>query len=1022
MSKVVHTLVNAVEFVKCIRLPLKEKNMTQEYIFRFLSVRSGSQRKKVERKPKTVPVYDHSKPTPLGTALKRLKDAGASAAEVLRVVRAFQSSDQHLKELDGLPFDVSLGLQWLAEHDNRKSGDVDFAAALQELYNMSAVKIITTPEFLITKERVSDTLVAEAFHSSWDHPTDTLTMARKFLALIEWTARDKALDPALPMGSAFSELTVSIADFARLPDQPKQIPPPVVAMPDPEKEKIDKLRAKLQDLEVVHSELSNKATDANALLKPEHSSNDSQKIADLESKFSSFEAAHDEDVHKLGDMRLENVAKLRTVTSVSSLAASGSARVMIKPETIANLSGTAHRVLNDERIDLSRIEPTAAVEMIEQQMRLISNQLASTETADTMLLFGGVMMDKAKVKSSMFGPSAIAAPLIKDECHFQAGVGDLLMVKQTLKAYEMAEFAHVENVLAGESRVREHRRLNIREETFASEEERETEKERNLQSTERNEMQSEAEKTVKSQFELEAGLQVSGSYGPTVSFSASLNVGFSTSSEETQRKAVSYSREVTEKTSERVRERVKKEERRRMLEQVEELNRHSIINEPATNGHVRGIYRWLNKVYDAQILNYGQRMMFEFVVPEPAAYLLYALIENPPSDNELVKPVAPTYAGAALKPSHLTRTNYLDYIARYQVRNVQAPPPEFQHVAVFDKQDKVQDGSTFGRGTKVDLPAGYQGYGATVMSDYTFTEGKTHTFRVMVGGTSFDRSAYWGSDYKSLSNRYKEVGIAYHLHNAWSFAIAIEVHCRLTSEGFAKWQQAAFDSIMEAYLVQKSQYDEALAALAIQQGVKILGRNPLENRRIEREELKKLVLMMLTRNNNIARNSLLPGFEPNIDLQKACANGAWIRFFENAFEWNNLMYVLYPYFWGRKARWISALHFTDPDPEFAAFLKAGAGRVQVPVRPGFEKAVAYFCQFGVVWEGNDPPLRDDDLYVPIVDEIAENLGKLDAGVPYPAEAQPWEVRIPTSLVLVQNLEEIPGIKDMLTGNNVVITT
>ncbi|KQY52619.1 hypothetical protein [Lysobacter sp. Root494] len=996
--------------------------MTQEYIFRFLSVRPGSQRKKTERAPKTVPVYERNKPTQLATALKRLNDSGGSVAEVLRVVRAFQASDQHVKSLDELPFDVAAGLQWLAENDNRKSTDVDFAKALQELYDMPAKKIIAAPDFLVTKERVSDSLVAEAFHSSWERPTDSLTMARKFIALVEWAAKDKGLDPGLPMGSAFAELKVSIPDFARVPNPPKQEPPPVEDKPDPEAARRDKLRAHLQDLEAVHSELSNKAIDDDALLKPDRGSDESRKIADLETKLSSFEALREDDLRRLEDVRLGNEAKVHALPSASTLAGIGSARVMIKPEAIARLSGTAHRVLNDARIDLAKIEPTRAVELIEEQMRLTSNQLASSEKADTVLLFGGVMMEMSKVKGSMFGPAGAAAPILKDHCHFQAGIGDLLMVKQTLKAYEMAEFAHVENVLAGEARVREHRRLNIREEIFVSEEERETEKERNLQSTERNEMQSEAEKTVKSQFELDAGLQVSGSYGPTISFSASLNVGFSTSSEETQRKAVSYSREVTEKTSERVRERVKKEERRRMLEQVEELNRHSITNEPASNGHVRGIYRWLNKVYDAQILNYGQRMMFEFVVPEPAAYLLYALVENPPKDNELVKPVAPAYYGAPLKPSHLTRSNYLDFVAKYQVRNVLAPPPEFQHVATFDKQDKVQDGSTFGRGTKVDVPAGYQAYGATVMSDYTFTEGKSHTFHVMVGGASFDCTTYWGSAYKSLGNRYKELGIAYHLHNAWSFAIAVEVHCRLTSEGFAKWQQAAFDSIMEAYLVQKAQYEEAMAALAIQQGVKILGRNPLENRRIEREELKKLVLMMLMRNNNIARNSILPGYEPNIDLQKACLNGSWIRFFENAFEWNNLMYVLYPYFWGRKARWISALHFTDPDPEFAAFLKAGAGRIQVPVRPGFEKAIAYFCQFGVIWEGNDPPLRDDDLYVPIVDEIAENLGKLDEGVPYPEDAQPWDVRIPTSLVLVQNLEEIPGIKDMLTGNDVVITS
>jgi hypothetical protein len=153
-----------------------------------------------------------------------------------------------------------------------------------------------------------------------------------------------------------------------------------------------------------------------------------------------------------------------------------------------------------------------------------------------------------------------------------------------------------------------------------------------------------------------------------------------------------------------------------------------------------------------------------------------------------------------------------------------------------------------------------------------------------------------------------------------------------------------------------------------------------------------------------------------MNIFKACMNGSKIRFFENAFEWNNMTYVLYPYFWGRHARWISALHLTDPDLDFAAFLRAGAARVQVPVRPGFERAVAYFCQVGEIWEGNDVPLIGDSLYVPIVEEITENLGKLDEGVPYPEGSEPWEVTVPTSLVVVQNLEEIPNIRDILTGN------
>lgn len=995
--------------------------MSQEYVFRFLAVRPGNQRNRIERGPKTVRVYDDAKSTPLATQLKRLHDAGAGDADVLRVVRAYQAGKEHLKSLADAPLALDAALDWIATHSRRPARDVDLAAGIQAVHGAPAKKVVAGEDFKQTLARVSDTLVAEAFHASWPVPTDRLAMARKWLALVQLSAAGGAPQDERPFGMAIADLLLSIPEFARLPPPPAAVepPPPPPPREDEAERERERLRKRLADLEVAHREVSRKAIDDDAL-KQEPSGDDvAPRLHALEHRIASMEG-----LRSLGGDSPAAVAagRLRgALSSTSLLSASGAIRLQIRDEAIARLSEASRRALQDARVDLRKLDPVRAVNAIEEEMQDVAARLQTVEPAQRMLMLGGVMLDAVALKGAFAGKHDATA-LLKAQCHFQAGVGDLLMVKQDLKAYELAEFAHVENVLAGESRVREHRRLNVREEVVTEEEEREIERERNLQSTERNEMQAEAEKTVKSQFELDAGLQVSGSYGPVVTFSASLNVGFSTSTEETQRKAVSFSREVTEKTSERVRERVRKEVRRRMLEQVEELNRHAITNEPASNGHVRGIYRWLNKVYDAQILNYGQRMMFEFVVPEPAAFLIHALLENPPGDNELVKPLPPSYGGQPLKPAHLTRTNYMDYVARYQVRNVQAPPPEFQTVAMFDRQDKVQDGSTFGRGGKVDVPGGYYAYAATVMSDYSFTEGKTPGFRVMVGGASFDRTSFWGGEYKGLGDRHKEVGIAFHVHNAWSFAIAIEVHCRLAPEGFAKWQQAAYDSIMESYLVQKSDYEEKLAALAIQQGVKVLGRNPLENRRLEREELKKLVLMMLMRDTSIARNSMKPGAEPVMDLLKACTNGNWIRFFENAFEWNNLMYVLYPYFWGRKARWISALHFKDPDPDFAAFLKAGAARVQVPVRPGFEKAVAHFCQFGAIWEGNDPPLRDDDLYVPIVDEIAENLGKLDAGVPYPDDAEPWEVRIPTSLVLVQNLEEIPAIRDMLTGNAVAITS
>jgi len=655
-------------------------------------------------------------------------------------------------------------------------------------------------------------------------------------------------------------------------------------------------------------------------------------------------------------------------------------------------------------------------------MSLMGTQLSSSVQPAAYVMLGGVQLEKAKVLHSLGVAPWMGkpGPLLKKTCQFQAGIGDLLMVKQTLKAYELGEFAHVENVLAGETREREHRRLDTSEQTITTEQETDTQKEKDLQTTHRNEMQTEANKTVKEQFGLEAGLQVSGSYGPVVSFAAHLNASFSTSSEETQRKAVSFSQEVTEKSSEKVTQRIKETVMHRVLQEIQEINKHIFTN-TSSSKHIRGIYRWLNKLYDAQIFNYGQRMMYEFVVPEPAAWFIYAMLNNPPTDSEIVKPVPPTYSGNALKPAHLTRANYVDYVALYQVRGVPAPPPEYLTAAYFDKQDNVDQGSNFGRAGKVAIPDGYEAMGATVMTDYLFTKDKEHVFHVMLGGQPFDATNYWGPAYQGFGARPQELSVSYKLQNAWTFCLGIDVVCRLRSDGFAKWQQQVYDSIMEAYLKQKADYEEKLAVQKMQQGPQQFGRNPLENQRLAKEELKKLLLMMLIGTDDIARNSYYTSTEPLMRLDKACENGSWIRFFENAFEWTNMLYVFYPYFWGRHARWISAIHLTDPDSDFAAFLRAGAARVQIPVRPGFEKAVVHFLQFGEIWNGNDPPMRDDDLYVPIVDEIAANLGKFDnEGVPYPADSKPWTVRVPTELVLVENLEEVPNIVDMLTGNPVTI--
>ena len=123
------------------------------------------------------------------------------------------------------------------------------------------------------------------------------------------------------------------------------------------------------------------------------------------------------------------------------------------------------------------------------------------------------------------------------------------------------------------------------------------------------------------------------------------------------------------------------------------------------------------------------------------------------------------------------------------------------------------------------------------------------------------------------------------------------------------------------------------------------------------------------------RKEVPPHKYPQMDIEEADVEGKHIQFFEQAFEWTNMTYLFYPYFWGRKEDWVLNSHLEDTDPIFEKFLKAGAARVQVPVRCGYDEVILHYLETeGEIWEGGDPPHVDNELYVSIVDAIQEEQG------------------------------------------------
>ncbi|GAA4385397.1 hypothetical protein GCM10023088_54910 [Actinomadura verrucosospora] len=937
--------------------------MASEGIFRFMTVRPARRQATLAGMPVMVETSD---------LYRRLAEAAAEGAdrERLREMASGPARPDAAARTAGL--DLAPLRAWFYANEKSTLGEADLDGCVSRAYGRSLAELVDAPEFAAARAELSDRLLAAALRGDAEGTAERDLLDAKLLSL---AASAGAAGQERSLGDVMSTPATLPSFLGRLAPAPPSAPvPPVPA------ERDDGERAWLDDLGRAHRELLRLIHDGRHLV------------------FSSVTAA-------------------AAPGAAAEAPEAASAEPMLSADAVAGLSEETRGVLDRLGLLAGDLRPFRAIPAVEAELHHAAGQAAADVRPTGTLAFDGgeIDLDRFHRAMSARGEGLAAGPPPPAPQHSAAGVADLLVVRQKIKAYELGEFAHVENIMAGETRERSTRRLTQVEVTTEDETETETEKERDLQSTERDELQNEAEKHVKSQLDIEAGLQVSGSYGPAASFSSSVKAGSSTSTEESQRKASSFSQEVTQRTAEKVRERVRSLVRRRTLEEFEETNRHAFSNSFAK--HVRGIYRWLNKVYDAQVFNYGQRFMFDFVVPEPAAYYLYGLVENPPQDSELVKPQAPAMPdGQPLRPSYLTRGNYTEFVARYRVVNAPAPPPSTRTVTFFDKQDGTTT-TNFGRAGKIDIPEGYAAKSVTVQATHLFEAGSVHNFHIVIGGQLYIYTDIFGAKSGTASGE-KELSVSIAV-TALCWSVGVDVECVVTAEAEARWQQSVYDAVIAAYQQQLAEYNERAAQRELQRSTnQQFGRNPLVNRRVERDELKKWVIMMLAKKPDLNLDSFQPPVpktppEPVLDLDKANANGKYIRFLENAFEWQNMLYVCYPHMWGRRARWISALNITDPDADFAAFLRAGAARVQVPVRPGFESAVAYFVYTGNIWDGNDVPRIDDELYVPIIDEITTNLGKLDNGVPYPANSKPWEVVIPTDLVLVQDVSDVPPLRDAL---------
>jgi hypothetical protein len=184
-----------------------------------------------------------------------------------------------------------------------------------------------------------------------------------------------------------------------------------------------------------------------------------------------------------------------------------------------------------------------------------------------------------------------------------------------------------------------------------------------------------------------------------------------------------------------------------------------------------------------------------------------------------------------------------------------------------------------------------------------------------------------------------------------------------TAETISAWESSAVQALC---LEDKAKFDAAQAAAQAtleKTTTKEMETPALYLRKEEREEIMAKVI-----------SQFLP---PTITLESA--PDSVVRFIHEAFEWENMSYFLYPYFWKDIP---SALEIEHYDVLRKDFLKSSWARVLVPIRPGYEESVLAFSYNG------DP---DESSYSDKMRTVAQQI--MDANnTTYAYEETPEGVR------------------------------
>jgi hypothetical protein len=663
-------------------------------------------------------------------------------------------------------------------------------------------------------------------------------------------------------------------------------------------------------------------------------------------------------------------------------------------------------------------------------------------------------------------PDVVPATPLRSRLARRPGWADLYIVREEWNRYVAGDIAHIENIMPHEDKVRDHTRTDEAETTLVDLSEQTIVEQFDTQTTSRNELTKETGKETSAAVHVDGQIDTSGQYGPT-KIDTHLGGSVDSSTTKSDNLAITLATEVVARVAKSITTRTMQQRTVRKLSRIEERNYHRLNN--TESGPAVGMYRWVDKWVRLQTVRYPHRFLIEFHVPEPAAFIRHLQAANRGKGLLNEKPAHFTLNGLELSagnprlsPADISddtskAVSWLTLANRWGAIGVK-PPPAKEVVAtgwlnvstgnpvdatstyIWDIFTTPLDGTasqaaassvavtgqpiTVPEGYEVDTSKQWEGW----FSSYpAHPEGGLWEVTLTIGdsknagpaATTAELVNVIASGFKSISKPISgaitgrttgKLPITITATGAGDISTQVSVKCKRLDDGaLLMWQLETFELLRDAYNELQQAYENELREQSIAAGIAIEGSPPAENERICREELKRSVVELL-------QGSLLNGFDditkdaatglPRIKIDESSNHASNIQFIEQAFEWEKLSYVLYPYFWADDSRWAELQSQKAVDSKWAAFLRAGAARVVVSARPGYSSDVLYYLAYGTPWGGGVPPIPADPDYVSVADEIEAQTGAPDDGEPV---GSTWEVQLPTTLLCLDPDPVLPKI-------------